>query len=488
MATNTVPLVDMKIRIPSFDMARVLVIGDVMLDRYWHGATSRISPEAPVPVVHVRKSEERAGGAANVALNTAALGVQTRLIGVTGNDEAAALLEAQMSAAGIACSFQKIADTATITKLRVISRHQQLIRLDFEDGFEAIDAGRLMQDYRQALEACDVVVLSDYGKGTLLQTAELISAARQAGRPVLVDPRAGDFSRYRGASVITPNRAEFELVAGACETEQVLVEKSNALLQQHHIDALLITRGEHGMTLLRKGKPELHLPAQAREVFDVTGAGDTVIAVLAAALAAGEDLPAATALANLAAGMVVGKLGTACVSVPELQRAAQAGQDAGFGAVSQEQLHFAVGDARSRGERIVMTNGCFDILHAGHVAYLTSARCLGERLIVAVNDDESVKRLKGAGRPVNPVDRRMAVLAGLESVDWVVPFSEDTPEQLICAISPDLLVKGGDYRAGELAGHDCVIRNGGEVVVLDYKEGCSTSELIEAIMKRSEEG
>jgi len=474
----------MKIHIPPFDQARVLVAGDVMLDRYWHGATSRISPEAPVPVVHVGQTEERAGGAANVALNIAALGAQIRLLGVTGDDEPAGLLETLLSGAGIDCHFQKIADTPTVTKLRVISRHQQLIRLDFEDGFDAIDGPALMESYRQGLDHCDVVVLSDYGKGTLADIESLIGLARAAGKAVLIDPKALDFSRYKGATLITPNMAEFEVVAGSCASEQDLIEKGNNLLEQHDLDALLVTRGEHGMTLLSRGAPEFHLPTQAREVFDVTGAGDTVISVLAAALAAGEGLPAATALANLAAGIVVGKLGTASVSVPELRRTAQHGQDAGFGEMNAEQLQIAVEDARSHGERIVMTNGCFDILHAGHVAYLAEARRLGDRLIVAVNDDDSVKRLKGAGRPVNTLDRRMIVLAALESVDWVVPFSEDTPGQLICKIGPDLLVKGGDYQPEDIAGYDCVKQRGGDVVVLGFEDGCSTSDIIDTIRQQ----
>ena len=474
----------MKIHIPPFEQARVLVVGDVMLDRYWHGATSRISPEAPVPVVHVGQSEERAGGAANVALNIAALGVQTRLLGVTGDDEAATSLETLLNGAGIDCQFQKISDTPTVTKLRVISRHQQLIRLDFEDGFDAIDADALLVLFQQDLDHCDVVVLSDYGKGTLVAIESLIAAARAAGKPVLIDPKVQDFSRYHGATLITPNMAEFVLVAGHCADEQALIDKSSALLAQHDIEALLVTRGEHGMTLLRRDEPEFHLPTQAREVFDVTGAGDTVISVLAAALAAGEELRSATALANLAAGIVVGKLGTASVSVPELRRTVLMGQDAGFGEMNRAQLQVAVADARSHGERIVMTNGCFDILHAGHVLYLSQARQLGDRLIVAVNDDDSVQRLKGAGRPVNPLDRRMTVLAALESVDWVVPFSEDTPEQLICDIKPELLVKGGDYRPEDIAGYDCVKQAGGEVVVLDFEDGCSTSQLIDAIRKQ----
>jgi D-beta-D-heptose 7-phosphate kinase/D-beta-D-heptose 1-phosphate adenosyltransferase len=478
----------MKMGVPSFDRGRVLIAGDVMLDRYWHGVTSRISPEAPVPVVHVGKSEERPGGAANVALNAAVLGSRTRLLGVTGDDEAAASLEAQLAAADIDCRFQKLPNTPTVIKLRVISRHQQLIRLDFEDRFQDIDAGRLLAEFRRGLADCDVVVFSDYGKGTLTDVASMIAAARQAGKPVLVDPKAPDFSRYRGASVITPNLAEFELAAGPCADEKSLREGGRELLARYGIEALLVTRGKHGMTLLRRDETSLHLPVETREVFDVTGAGDTVIAVLAAALAAGADLPGATILANLAAGIVVGKLGTASVALPELQRAVQQGTGAGYGECTREQLLVAVAESRARGERIVMTNGCFDLLHAGHVACLRRARRLGDRLIVAVNDDASVSRLKGNGRPLNPLERRMAVLSGLESVDWVIAFSEDTPERLIEEIRPDLLVKGGDYRPEQIAGFEYVTRHGGQVVVLGYEDGCSTSAMIETIRRRERQG
>jgi D-beta-D-heptose 7-phosphate kinase/D-beta-D-heptose 1-phosphate adenosyltransferase len=474
----------MDIQIPVFKNGRVLVIGDVMLDRYWHGDASRISPEAPVPVVRVADTEERPGGAANVALNTAALGAQTRLLGIVGQDAAAVSLEAKLDSAGVAHALHRHPDSGTVTKLRVISRQQQLIRLDFEDGFQAVEAEGLLPAYRDALQACDVVVLSDYGKGTLFQAGELIAAARKAGKPVLVDPCGADFSAYRGASIITPNLAEFERAAGRAGTEQALAGQAAEMLARHQLAAILLTRGEHGMTLFRPGEPERHLPTQAREVFDVTGAGDTVIAVLAAAMAAGEALPAAMSLANLAAGIVVSRLGTASVSVPELSRAAQGAHTAGCGDMNEEQLLLALGEARARGERIIMTNGCFDLLHAGHVAYLAKARRLGDRLVVAVNDDASVARLKGDGRPVNPVERRMAVLAALECVDWVVPFSGDTPERLICEVSPDVLVKGGDYRPRDIAGHDCVERSGGEVVVLDYEAGCSTSDIIERIRSR----
>jgi D-beta-D-heptose 7-phosphate kinase/D-beta-D-heptose 1-phosphate adenosyltransferase len=298
-----------------------------------------------------------------------------------------------------------------------------------------------------------------------------------------VDPKGADFSLYRGATLITPNLNEFEAVVGPCADEHELVSRGNVLIKDQQLDALLVTRGEHGMTLLRGGEKELHLPTQAREVFDVTGAGDTVISVMAVALGAGASLPDATALANLAAGIVVGKLGTATVSLPELRRTVQEHQNTGSGVVSEEQLVVMVEDARVHGESIVMTNGCFDILHAGHVAYLERAKQQGDRLIVAVNDDNSVRQLKGPGRPVNSCERRMAVLAALGSVDWVVPFSEDTPERLICRLLPDLLVKGGDYKPEDIAGYRCVKDNGGDVRVLGFEDGCSTSDIIDVIRK-----
>jgi D-beta-D-heptose 7-phosphate kinase/D-beta-D-heptose 1-phosphate adenosyltransferase len=469
----------MKIHIPDFAGARVLVAGDAMLDRYWHGSTSRISPEAPVPVVRVDQAEERPGGAGNVALNIAALGASVSLVAATGTDDTARILAEQLAAAGVRCLFHSVPGMATVTKLRVLSRHQQLIRLDFEGGIPGFDGGGLLAPFTEALAEADVVVVSDYGKGALAAVRELIAAARSAAKPVLVDPKSRDFSLYRGATLVTPNLAEFEVVVGHCRDEEDMVTKGAALMDKHALGALLITRGEQGMTLLRRGSTALHLPAKAREVYDVTGAGDTVISVLAAAVAAGEDLTQATALANLAAGIVVAKLGTATVSVPEIRRALHEDGAVERGVVDTEQLLAAVEQARGRGERIVMTNGCFDILHAGHVAYLQEARRLGDRLIIAVNDDDSVRRLKGATRPVNALDHRMAVLAALQCVDWVVPFGADTPRDLICRVRPDFLVKGGDYRPEEVAGHDCVTADGGQVKILGYHAGHSTSRIIE---------
>ena len=475
----------MKLEMPPFQQAKLLVIGDVMLDRYLHGAASRISPEAPVPVVQVGNQEDRPGGAGNVALNIAALGSAATLIGVVGKDDNAQDLESRLTAAGVYCEFLKSEDKPTITKLRVISQHQQLIRLDFEEKFDEKDVADLQSLATSLLPSAQVLVLSDYAKGALQGVAALIELARKQNIPIIVDPKGTDFKKYRGSTLITPNFSEFEAVVGACANEEELVKKGLKLMSDLELQAILITRGEKGMTLLLPDSEELHLPARAREVFDVTGAGDTVISVLASALAAGDSLADATGIANLAAGLVVGKLGTAAISGPELRRAILAEQDSGMGVMTAEQLNIAVHDAKAHGEKIVFTNGCFDIIHAGHVGYLSEAKKLGDRLVVAINADDSVSRLKGAGRPINPVDRRMAVLGGLEAVDWVVNFEEDTPEALLKSLKPDILVKGGDYSLEQVVGGEYVLSYGGEVKALEFLDDCSTSAIVEKMKDSS---
>ncbi|MCO4797823.1 MAG: bifunctional D-glycero-beta-D-manno-heptose-7-phosphate kinase/D-glycero-beta-D-manno-heptose 1-phosphate adenylyltransferase HldE [Colwelliaceae bacterium] len=471
----------MKVDIPAFNQASVLVVGDIMLDRYWYGPTQRISPEAPVPVVKINQDEDRPGGAANVALNIASMGGKVTLTGITGDDEAALTLETHLQAMNISCQFDRKNEIPTITKLRVMSRNQQLIRLDFEESIAQVNKSLLNNKVEEIVSKHDVLLLSDYDKGTLSDVQSLIKAAIKFNVPVLVDPKGNDFSRYQGATIITPNMSEFEAVVGTCKDEAEIVTKGLNLLKELDLQAMLVTRSEQGMTLIRRDHEEFHLPTQAKEVYDVTGAGDTVIATLALAVAANADYPQASALANIAAGIVVGKLGTSTVSETELHNAISTGQESGFGVVTEDQLKIAVDMAKSRGEKIVMTNGCFDILHAGHVSYLANAAELGTRLIVAVNDDKSVTRLKGLGRPVNPVDRRMAVLSGLGAVDWVVNFSEDTPQRLIANILPNTLVKGGDYQVSEIAGGEEVIAAGGSVQVLNFEDGISTTEIINTI-------
>ncbi|GED22638.1 bifunctional D-glycero-beta-D-manno-heptose-7-phosphate kinase/D-glycero-beta-D-manno-heptose 1-phosphate adenylyltransferase HldE [Halomonas halmophila] len=474
----------MKLDLTALERSRLLVVGDVMLDRYWHGGTSRISPEAPVPVVRVEDAEDRPGGAANVALNIASLGARAGLAGLVGDDDNADRLTQRLEDADVSTYFARSAQIPTITKLRVMSRNQQLIRLDFEEGLGKVDTQGLAEQVELALPDADLVILSDYGKGTLSDVGGLIERVRRAGKRILVDPKGTDFTRYRGASVITPNLAEFEAVMGPCPDDATLAARGESLRAELGLEALLITRSERGMTLIRDGAEPLHLPTRAREVFDVTGAGDTVIGVLGLALAAGHGFAEAMTLANLAAGLVVAKPGTATLSIAELYTALHGDKLAEFGAIDAAPLCEAVRAAQARGERVVMTNGCFDILHAGHVAYLEHARQLGDRLIVAVNDDASIGRLKGPSRPINPLARRMQVLSGLGAVDWVVPFSEDTPQRLIEAVLPDVLVKGGDYRPEDIAGGDAVRAAGGEVRVLDFEDGVSTTAMISTILDR----
>jgi len=468
----------------------ILIVGDVMLDRYLYGSTSRVSPEAPVPVVHLKDTDYKPGGAANVALNVTALGITSHVIGLVGEDESAELLRKSLVDAGIQDGLIALHDAVTISKSRIISRHQQLIRLDEEDGFASFDHSKLLSMVEQQLADTAVMILSDYDKGTISPILQpLIQLAKSHQVPVLVDPKTSDFTMYAGATLLTPNMAEFEAAAGKCRDEDEVLEKAAGLIEQCELQAMLITRSEKGMSLVRDRDTVMHLPAQVRDVFDVTGAGDTVIAVLATMLAQGNDLEAAARAANVAAGIVVGKLGAASVSYDELSRAMNSKPGEVYtesSVVSEAVLLQEVGDAKARGERIIMTNGCFDILHAGHVRYLQQARNMGDKLIIAVNDDDSVKRLKGDGRPVNTLANRMQLLAALEMVDWVVAFTEDTPERLICAVLPDRLVKGGDYQPKEIAGYDCVTGNGGEVVVLDYHEGLSTSNTIQAIIDNSE--
>lgn len=474
----------MKVDLTALEGARVLVVGDVMLDRYWHGGTSRISPEAPVPVVRVEEADDRPGGAANVALNIAALGAQASLAGLVGGDDNATLLETCLHASNVSTHFQRSADIPTITKLRIMSRNQQLLRLDFEERLDGVDTSTLIGDVERVLPECDVVILSDYGKGTLSQVQTLIGLARAQGKRVLIDPKGQDFNKYAGASLITPNLAEFEAVVGHCANDAELAQRGEALRAELDLEALLVTRSEKGMTLIRAGQAPLHLPTRAQEVFDVTGAGDTVIGLMGLALAAGYALPEAMMLANLGAGLVVAKPGTATLSIAELHTALHGDRSAEFGILEASPLVEAVRAAQARGERVVMTNGCFDILHAGHVSYLAQAKQLGDRLIVAVNDDASVARLKGPKRPVNTLARRMQVLAALGAVDWVVPFAEDTPQALIERVLPDILVKGGDYAPEEIAGGEAVIANGGEVKVLGFEDGVSTTGMIAAIVDR----
>lgn len=464
--------------------AKVLVVGDIILDQYIYGETNRISPEAPVPVLRVENTEERAGGAANVAINVSSLGVTVKLLGITGQDDSSERLEKILSKQGVDCHFIHCEKFSTITKKRVLSRHQQLIRLDYEKEKGSFDTSELVEQYLDLIESVDVVVLSDYAKGSLERIQTLIKYANEKNVMVLVDPKSSDFSIYKSASVITPNLKEFETVVGECKSNDDLIVKAGHLLKELELKALLVTRGEKGMTLIQNDQEPVHLKAETHEVYDVTGAGDTVIAVLATALACEYEFDKATALANTAAGLVVEKLGSATVSVDELNNTSSK-EHHSYVPMEREEAQEVINQAKRNGEQIVMTNGCFDILHIGHINYLIKARSLGNRLIVAVNNDDSVKRLKGESRPINSLCNRMAVLAALACVDWVVPFHEDTPEQLIELFKPDILVKGGDYTEEQIAGAKFVRKSGGDVIVLPFEEGYSTTSILEKIKDKA---
>ena len=463
--------------------ASILVAGDVMLDRYVYGDADRISPEAPVPVVKVDRVEERPGGAANVAANISCLGLKVRLAGITGDDGQADVLEEALAELGVCYRFYRQPGVSTITKLRVLSQNQQLLRMDYEDEFTGTEADSLVEICAEQMSGVTVVVLSDYAKGGLARVESLIRLAAEHELPVIIDPKGVDFSRYKNAAVLTPNYAEFEAVVGECLGEDEIITKGMALCEALSLNALLITRGDRGVTFVNRTDQEIiNLPAEAHEVFDVTGAGDTVIATFSAAIASGYAYRDAVCFANKAAGIAVEKLGAATVSAGELNSLS----DHPVIRVPDKRMQLdglldALSRSRQKGEKIVMTNGCFDLLHAGHVECLERARALGDRLVVAVNDDTSVRKLKGAGRPLQDLDKRLKVLAGLAAVDWLVSFSEDTPERLVELISPDLLVKGGDYAVDEIAGAEHVKKQGGEVRILPLAEGCSTSRIVDKI-------
>ncbi len=458
----------------------VTVVGDVMLDSYWKGPSSRISPEAPVPVVRVTDKEERAGGAANVAINIASLGAPCNLVGIVGEDKNAEILEKIVRSHSIKTDFVLTKEHPTITKLRVLSRNQQLLRLDFEDSFSNLDEEMILKSFKESVKDSKVVIFSDYGKGSLASVSKMIEIASSMGITSLIDPKGTDFEKYRGATLLTPNMSEFEAVVGKVANDEDLEQKALALISKFDLKMLLVTRSEDGISLIRPGMKAVHLPTYAREVYDVTGAGDTVIGTLGTCLASGMDIVTACEYANSAAGIVVGKIGTSTVSPAELEKALGKKTES-QGELSEDELYKVVRELQSRGEKIVMTNGCFDIINPGNVTYLKQAKDLGNKLIVAVNSDDSVKRLKGDSRPINTLEDRIAVLSGLASVDYVVSFGEDTPQKLISRILTDILVKGGDYKVEEIAGHKEVLANGGKVVIIPFVEGKSTTSIVKKI-------
>jgi len=463
---------------------RLLVVGDLMLDKYIFGEVGRISPEAPVPVVHATHRSEQPGGAGNVAMNLSRLGAQARVIGFTGGDEDERLLAARLADERIEASLVVSAGFPTITKQRILGGRQQMLRVDSErlDARPQADYDKLVNAVHEHLPGCDALILSDYAKGVLTPDvcAQLIQAARARDIPVLVDPKSADFSRYRGATTICPNFTE---LAAAVHRDgrdmEAVLDAAEALIPALDLEFIIATLSEKGIALLRMGSRFL-APAVARQVFDVSGAGDTAIAVLGLCLASGVSAETAVELANLAAGIVVGKVGTVPVEKHELLAALspEIALHAEDKVLSREELVTRVALWRASGERIVFTNGCFDLLHVGHISLIEQAHRFGDRLIVAINSDASVSGLKGPSRPIVGERERGRVLAALAAVDAVVVFDEPTPLQLILATRPDVLVKGGDYDADTVVGAHEVLSWGGQVKIVPIVEGYSTTQLI----------
>lgn len=473
---------------------RILVVGDLILDEYLRGQVDRLSPEAPVPILQPTGDVIALGGGANVAHNLVALGCDVVLAGAVGDDEAGERLRALLTTAGVDHSAVVTAgDRPTSHKTRVVAHGQQILRIDREvtRRLDATATAALEERVQSAFEGeIDGVVMSDYGKGVItpVMAASVITAGRRRGVVVTADPKGSDFSRYRGVRVLTPNLRELGIAAGV-ELEDPgdpeVVRAAARMLAVTDAAGLLVTCGKEGMVLCERDREPVRIPAVAREVYDITGAGDTVIAALSLALFTGADLETAARFANVAAGLVVGKPGTATVGHRELAAELADGTPTRpEKVIDREALVPVLTAARRAGERIVCTNGCFEILHAGHVAYLSAARAFGDLLVVGINSDESVRRLKGPARPLVPARERAAVVAALACVDYVTLFAEDTPQRLLEIVQPDVLVKGADYARENVVGRDLVEGRGGRVELVPLLEGVSTSKIIEAVRKR----
>ena len=470
----------------------ILVVGDLMLDEYIWSTVSRISPEAPVPVADVTSMVYVPGGAGNVVSNIKSLGGKVHLIGVIGNDSSGEKLLSKLKQLEIGTE-RIIVDKSrsTTLKSRVIAHHQHVVRVDRETK-TAINkdlCDKTLKLSKKVMDKVEAVLISDYGKGlmTVELMSKLIALARDYGKIVSVDPKGSDYSKYRRATVITPNRKGAELATGiVIDNRDGLLKAGYKLLQETEADYILITRGDEGMSLFRKGHPPIHIPSVVSEVYDITGAGDTVVAALTLAFAGGVSIEKAIRIANWAAGVVVRKVGTATVTQEELEEFIRF---YGTGDTKQkirsvDELEKLVERLKREGKKIVFTNGCFDLLHLGHVKYLQKAKNLGNVLIVAVNTDSSVKKIKGDKRPLISDEERAQLVAAIESVDYVVLFPETTPERIISIIRPDIHVKGGDYKAEDLPERKIVEKYGGKTIVVNKIEGKSTNGLINLILRR----
>ena len=466
---------------------RILIVGDLILDSYLTGDVERISPEAPIPVLRARHSEDRLGGAGNVAVNLCSMEAEVEVLGVVGEDEAGSQLLALLKTAGVDVSGCVIdPGRPTTKKTRMVSGVQQVLRVDWEeaDSLDSAHTNSMLDGLEARIARAGAVILSDYGKGALSNAGveEIIRVARAAGVPVLVDPKGRDYTLYRGATLVTPNRKEAEEALGhPIESLDQLPDCARELIAVADLGAAVITLGPDGIYHFEKDGDSGRVPTVARQVFDVTGAGDTVISLLALALAAGEPLRNAVKLANTAAGIVVGRRGASSVTRAELKAALGQELRQTGKVVNREELTLLLAEWRRSGLRVAFTNGCFDVLHRGHVEYLRYARSKADVLIVGINDDASVRRLKGETRPVNGIEDRMHVLAALEMVDAVVSFGEDTPKEIIEFVTPDALIKGEDWAEKGVVGREWVEQHGGKVHLAPLLAGRSSTAIIERI-------
>jgi len=480
----------MKQLVQRFADCRLLVIGDLMIDEYVWGEVDRISPEAPVQVVSVVREDLTLGGAGNVVNNLRALGGQVSVAGVVGTAEDGNRMIEMFSQLAADCrGVVQEAERPTTRKTRIIASSQHVLRVDRETKHDisAASFNRLVAFIEAAMPEIDIVLVSDYNKGLVTRDlmARVAAAARTHGKFVIVDPKGLDYTKYRGATLLTPNRKEASLASGVDITDDVSLENAAArIMKAAGLERLLITLGKNGMALFESGRPAYRIATRARQVYDVSGAGDTVLSVLGLALGLGASFEEGIKMANAAAGIVVGKVGTAPISIAELTSAlANTGGRFPSKHRTLEELPAMVADLQRNGQKIVMTNGCFDLLHAGHVQLFAAAKELGDFLIVAIDDDASVRALKGNGRPVIRAAERIRILSALDSVDAVVVFDSERLEALLEAIRPDVLVKGSNYETDQVRGGDLVIRQGGRVALIPISEDISSSRIIKTIQE-----
>ena len=443
---------------------KITVIGDVMIDWYLHGESSRISPEAPVPVVNFKESKFQLGGAANVANNLKHLEIEPFLIGATGKDHFGSKLKEHLKGENINFNLLSEVSFQTICKQRLMSSNQQLARIDYEQYFQASKLSKIFNTFIKNIAKTDLIIVSDYGKGTIFNARKLIQSARKLGKKILIDPKGKDFTKYKGANLITPNKSEFEKIMGKVSSKKDLLNKAKKMLKHLNLESLVVTLGSEGMYVLSKSNKKIKeefINAYPQEVFDVSGAGDTTISALGAALSEGKDIFSAAEFANFAASISVSKLGTSTVNKDEI---------AGLMALDS-----------SKKQVIVFTNGCFDIIHSGHLDLLKEAKSYGDKLIVGLNSDKSISKLKGSDRPIINQSERKKILSALKFVDDVIIFNEENPLKLIKKLKPNILVKGADYTKEQVVGGKFVESYGGQIKLVKLTKGKSTSNIIDKI-------